>query len=231
MIGRTGFGPHHASDRTISRRCPAEIANGWRSDLLGENHQHPNMGKTSSMRLCTPLQRYSQMHRHFAKARRERHKPRPSETALRGISPWHKIDIAAFCFSIGRQQMRQQKKCLHQHNTLVSQLEGPSFKAAILQHVWVGSASCLPLTRLFERTRDVATFAGPTECATMHVVLLVTPIAVRRQRNFGNVLDNVAGVAIDAAVGSRQRITGLRIVIEAPSRPTTRVVAERTIYP
>jgi len=87
------------------------------------------------------------------------------------------------------------------------------------------------LTHLFERTRDVAPFAGPTECATMHVVLLVTPIAVRRQHNFGNILDNVAGVAIDAAVGSRQRITGLRIVIEAPSRPTTRVVAERTICP
>jgi 23S rRNA-/tRNA-specific pseudouridylate synthase len=65
----------------------------------------------------------------------------------------------------------------------------------------------------------------------MHVVLLVTPIAVRRQRNFGNVLDNVAGVAIDAAVGSRQRKTRLRVVIKAPSRPPIRVMAERTICP
>jgi hypothetical protein len=34
MIDRIGFGPHHASDRTISRRCPAEIANEWRSGLF-----------------------------------------------------------------------------------------------------------------------------------------------------------------------------------------------------
>lgn len=65
----------------------------------------------------------------------------------------------------------------------------------------------------------------------MHVVLLVTRIAVRRQHNFGNVFDNVAGEAIDAAVGSRQRKARLRVVIEAPSRPPIRVVAERTIYP
>jgi len=65
----------------------------------------------------------------------------------------------------------------------------------------------------------------------MHVVLPVTRIAVRRQHNLGNVLGDVAGVAIDAAVGSRQRITRLRIVIEAPSRPTIRVMAERTICP
>jgi hypothetical protein len=65
----------------------------------------------------------------------------------------------------------------------------------------------------------------------VHVVLPVTPMAVRRQHNSGNVLDSVAGVAIDAAVGSRQRITRLRVVIEAPSRPPIRVVAERTICP
>jgi hypothetical protein len=65
----------------------------------------------------------------------------------------------------------------------------------------------------------------------MHVVLPVTRIAVRRQHNFGNVLGDVAGVAIDAAVRADERIMRLRIVIEAPSRPTIRVVAERTICP
>jgi hypothetical protein len=114
---------------------------------------------------------------------------------------------------------------------LESQFDGPSFEAAILQYVWVGSAPSLPLAHLFERARDVAPFAGPTECATMHVVLPVTRIAVRRQHNLGNVLADVAGVAIDAAVGSRQRIMRLRIVIETPSRPTIRVMAERTICP
>ena len=65
----------------------------------------------------------------------------------------------------------------------------------------------------------------------MHVVLPVTRIAVRRQRNLGNVLDHVAGVAIDAAVCPGQRVACLSVVIEAPSRPTIRVVAERTVGP
>lgn len=120
---------------------------------------------------------------------------------------------------------------LNQRNASAPRSLRPSSEAAFLQHLWVASASSLSLTRLFERTRDVTPFAGPTECATMHVVLLVTRITVRRQHNFGNVLDNVAGVAIDAAVGSRQRITRLRIVIETPPCPTIRVVADRTIGP
>jgi hypothetical protein len=65
----------------------------------------------------------------------------------------------------------------------------------------------------------------------MHIVLLVTRIAVRRQRNLGNVLRDVAGMAIDAAVCPGQRVACLRVVIEAPSRPTIRVVAERTVGP
>lgn len=59
-----------------------------------------------------------------------------------------------------------------------------------------------PLTHLFERSRHVATFAGSSECATMYVVLLVARIAVRCQRDLGNVLDDVASVAIEAAVCS-----------------------------
>jgi len=65
----------------------------------------------------------------------------------------------------------------------------------------------------------------------MRIVLSVTRIAVRRQRNLGNVLDHVAGVAIEAALCPGQRVACLRVVIEAPSRPTIRVVAERTIGP
>jgi hypothetical protein len=110
-------------------------------------------------------------------------------------------------------------------------LESRSFGAATLKYARLCSAPSLPLTHLLERTRDVAPFAGPTECATMHVVLPVTRVAVRGQRDLGNVLGDVAGVAIDAAVRSGQRIMRLRIVIEAPSRPTIRVVAERTICP
>lgn len=119
----------------------------------------------------------------------------------------------------------------HQRNTLASQLESPSFEAAILQHVWVGSAPSLALTRLFERARNVAPFAGPTECATMHIVLPMTRIAIRRQHNFGNVLGGVASVAIDATMCPGQRVVRLRVVIEAPSRPTIRVMAECTICP
>ena len=119
---------------------------------------------------------------------------------------------------------------LSQRNTLVYQLERPSFEAPF-SGTFGEPRAFLPLTHLFERARDVAPLAGPTECATMHVVLPVTPIAVRRQHNLGNVLDNVAGVAIDAAVCPCQRVVRLRVVIEAPSRPTIRVVAERTIGP
>jgi hypothetical protein len=97
----------------------------------------------------------------------------------------------------------------------------------------VGAAAfaSLPLTHPFERTRYVATFAHSPECAAMHVVLSVTPIAVRCQRDLGDVLGSVAGMAIEIAVCPGQRIACLRVVIEAPSRPTIRVVAERTICP
>ncbi len=65
----------------------------------------------------------------------------------------------------------------------------------------------------------------------MYVVVLVARMAIRCQRDLGNVLGDVASVAIEAAVCSGQRIARLRVVIEAPSLPTTRVVAERTICP
>jgi hypothetical protein len=65
----------------------------------------------------------------------------------------------------------------------------------------------------------------------MYVILLVTRIAVRRQRDLGHLLGDVAGVAIEAAMCSGQRITRLRVVIKAPPLPAIRVVAERTICP
>ena len=56
-------------------------------------------------------------------------------------------------------------------------------------------------------------------------------IAVRRQRDLGDVSCNVTGLAIDAAVRSGKRIARLSVVIKAPPRPAVRVVAERTIRP
>jgi hypothetical protein len=72
----------------------------------------------------------------------------------------------------------------------------------------------------------MATFADSPECTMMYVVLLMTPIAIRCQRDLGNVLGDVAGVAIEAAVRA-----GLRVVIKPPSRPAIGVVAERAICP
>jgi len=63
----------------------------------------------------------------------------------------------------------------------------------------------------------------------MCVILAVTRKAIRCQRDLGNVLCHVAGMAIEAAVGPGQRVASLRIVIKAPSHPTIRVVTERTI--
>jgi hypothetical protein len=63
----------------------------------------------------------------------------------------------------------------------------------------------------------------------MRIVLAVAGVAIRGQRNLGDVLGDVAGLAIDAAVRPGQRIACLRVVIEAPSCPTVRIVAERAI--
>ena len=65
----------------------------------------------------------------------------------------------------------------------------------------------------------------------MHVVLAMTGHAIRRQRRFRDVLSNVAGLAIEVAVGSGQRVTRLRVVIKAPPRPAIRVVTKRTARP
>ena len=65
----------------------------------------------------------------------------------------------------------------------------------------------------------------------MRVILAMTGHAIHRQRRLRNVLGNVAGLAIEVAVGSSQRVTRLGIVIVAPARPAIRVVTKRTARP
>lgn len=77
------------------------------------------------------------------------------------------------------------------------------------------AASLLP-AHLSERTRDVAAIAGPSQRAAMHVVLLVTSVAVLGQRNLGDILRDVARVAIEAAMGPGQRKVRLGVVVKAP---------------
>jgi len=99
-------------------------------------------------------------------------------------------------------------------------------------------ADVLPLRRLswllaylLERDRRVATFAGPPECATMGVVLAVAGIAIRGQRDLGDILGNVAGLAVETAMRPGQRVARLCVVIEAPPAPIVRVMAQRTARP
>ena len=65
----------------------------------------------------------------------------------------------------------------------------------------------------------------------MGVVLAVAGIAIRGQRDFGDILGDVAGLAIETAVRPGQRVARLCVVIEAPPGPAIRVVAERTVRP
>jgi hypothetical protein len=65
----------------------------------------------------------------------------------------------------------------------------------------------------------------------MRIFGAVAGIAVGRQRDLGDVAGDVAGLAIDPAVRPGQRVTRLSVMIEAPPRPTTRIVAERAVWP
>jgi hypothetical protein len=69
---------------------------------------------------------------------------------------------------------------------------------------------------LLERTRHVAPFAGSPVRSVMYVIPLVARIAVSGQRDFRNVLCDVAGVAIETAVRPRQGIVCLCVMIKAP---------------
>jgi len=77
----------------------------------------------------------------------------------------------------------------------------------------------------------MAALACLSERTAMRIIPAVARIAIRGQGDLGHVLGNVAGVAIKASVRSCQRVTGLRIVIKAPSRPSIWVVALRAIRP
>ena len=63
----------------------------------------------------------------------------------------------------------------------------------------------------------------------MGVVLAVTRIAIRGQSDLGDLLGDVAGVTIEAAMRPSQRVTRLRVMIKAPPHPTIRIMAERAV--
>src|SRR5664279_366572 len=63
----------------------------------------------------------------------------------------------------------------------------------------------------------------------MRVILAMAGQAIHQERRFRDVLDGVAGLAIEATVGPGQRIVRLRVVIVAPALPAVRVVTKRTV--
>ena len=65
----------------------------------------------------------------------------------------------------------------------------------------------------------------------MRVILAMTRQAIRRQRRLCDVLGDMAGLTIEIAMGSGERVPRLRIVIVAPTLPAIRVVAEPTVRP
>ena len=77
----------------------------------------------------------------------------------------------------------------------------------------------------------MAAFAYPPKRPAMRIVRAVAGVAIRRQRNLGDVPGDVAGLAVDPTVRPGQRVPRLRGMIETPPRPTTRVVAERAVWP
>src|SRR5271169_3465949 len=65
----------------------------------------------------------------------------------------------------------------------------------------------------------------------MRVILAVTGHAVRRQCGLRDILRDMAGLAIEAAMGSGQRVACLGVVIKAPALPAIRVVTSCTVRP
>jgi hypothetical protein len=65
----------------------------------------------------------------------------------------------------------------------------------------------------------------------MDVVLAVAGIAIRGQRDFGDIPGDVARLAIETSVPPGQRVVRLCVVIKAPPAPIVRVVAKRTVRP
>ena len=77
----------------------------------------------------------------------------------------------------------------------------------------------------------MATLARSPECAIMHVILLMTRMAISGESDLGDILRYVTGVAIQAVVRPGQRISRLYVVIKAPTRPAVRIVAKATVRP
>ena len=63
----------------------------------------------------------------------------------------------------------------------------------------------------------------------MRVILAMTRQAILRQRRLCDVLGDMAGLAIEIAMGSGERVPRLRVVIVAPTLPAIRVVTEPTV--
>ena len=64
----------------------------------------------------------------------------------------------------------------------------------------------------------------------MHVILSMTGEAIHRQHRLGDVLGDVTGPAIESTMGSGQRVSRLRVVVEAPPLPAIRVVTKRAVW-
>jgi hypothetical protein len=77
----------------------------------------------------------------------------------------------------------------------------------------------------------VTTFACWPKRSVMRIILAVTSHAIRRQGGLCDVLRDVAGLAIETAVGARQGVARLRVVVIAPALPAIRVMTKRAVGP
>lgn len=77
----------------------------------------------------------------------------------------------------------------------------------------------------------MTTFACWPKRPVMCVILAVTSQAIRRQSGLCDVLRDMAGLAIEAAVGARQGVARLRVVVIAPALPAIRVMTKRAAGP
>lgn len=83
----------------------------------------------------------------------------------------------------------------------------------------------ISLSSLPERSGRVALLAALAEAAAMDIISAMTPITGHWQRDLGHGLRRVTGMAIKALVRARQRVAGLRCMIEAPACPAIGIVA------
>src|SRR5215469_6308583 len=77
----------------------------------------------------------------------------------------------------------------------------------------------------------MASLAGLAERALMDVIEPMAAVTTRLQNDLGHILGRVTRMTIEPFVGARQRILGLRRVIEAPARPTIWIVTKGAIGP